>query len=58
MVLIGASMPNVLIETGFLTNPTDEKRLKQSSYRQKIAEGIFSAIVKFRSIREALLAEG
>ena len=58
MVLIGASMPNVLIETGFLSNPTDEKRLKQSSYRQKIAEGIFSAIVKFRSIREALLAEG
>ena len=57
-VLVGASMPNVLIETGFLSNPTDEKRLKQSSYRQKIAEGIFSAIVKFRSIREALLAEG
>jgi N-acetylmuramoyl-L-alanine amidase len=58
VVLIGASMPNVLIETGFLSNPTDERRLKQSSYRQKIAEGIFSAIVIFRSIREAFLAEG
>ncbi len=58
VVLIGASMPNVLIETGFLSNPTDEKRLKQASYRQKIAEGIFSAIVKFRSLREELLAEG
>lgn len=58
VVLIGASMPNVLIETGFLSNPTDEKRLKQSSYRQKIAEGIFGAIVEFRSIREELLAEG
>lgn len=58
VVLIGASMPNVLIETGFLSNPTEEKRLKQSSYRQKIAEGIFSAIVKFRSLREELLAEG
>ena len=57
-VLIGASMPNVLIETGFLSNPTEERRLKQSSYRQKIAEGIFSAIVKFRSLREELLAEG
>ncbi len=58
VVLIGASMPNVLIETGFLSNPTEEKRLKQASYRQKIAEGIFSAIVKFRSLREELLAEG
>jgi len=58
VVLIGASMPNVLIETGFLSNPTEEKRLKQASYRQKIAEGIFSAIVKFRSLREKLLAEG
>jgi N-acetylmuramoyl-L-alanine amidase len=57
-VLIGASMPNVLIETGFLSNPIEERRLKQSSYRQKIAEGIFSAIVKFRSLREELLAEG
>ena len=58
VVLIGASMPNVLIETGFLSNPTEEKHLKQASYRQKIAEGIFSAIVKFRSLREELLAEG
>jgi len=58
VVLIGASMPNVLIETGFLSNPTEEKRLRQASYRQKIAEGIFSAIVKFRSQREKLLTEG
>ena len=58
VVLIGASMPNVLIETGFLSNPTEEKLLKQASYRQKIAEGIFSAIVKFRSHREKLLVEG
>ncbi|HJL75548.1 MAG TPA: N-acetylmuramoyl-L-alanine amidase [Candidatus Marinimicrobia bacterium] len=58
VVLIGASMPNVLIETGFLSNPSDEKRLKQAAYRQQIAEGIFSAIVKFRSVREELLAEG
>ena len=58
VVLIGASMPNVLIETGFLSNPTEEARMKQSAYRQKIAQGIFNAIIKFRIIREELLAEG
>ncbi len=57
-VLIGASMPNVLIETGYLSNPTEEKKLKQAKYRQKIAEGIFNAIVKFRSSKEELLTEG
>lgn len=57
-VLVGASMPNVLIETGFLSNPTEEKKLMQPQYRQQIAEGIFNAIVKFRSIREETLAEG
>ncbi len=56
-VLIGASMPNVLIEAGFLTNPSEEKNLRKSSYRQKLAEAIFHAIVKFRSSREQVLAE-
>jgi hypothetical protein len=32
--------------------------MKQSAYRQKIAQGIFNAIIKFRIIREELLAEG
>ena len=47
-VLIGASMPNVLIEAGFLSNKNESKLLGKSSYRQKIAEAIFSSLVNFK----------
>jgi N-acetylmuramoyl-L-alanine amidase len=47
-VLIGASMPNVLIESGFLSNKNESKLLGQSRYRQKIAQAIFSALVNFK----------
>ena len=56
-VLIGASMPNVLIEAGFLSNRNEEKNLRNSKYRQVIANSIYKAIVKFRYSREQYLAE-
>ena len=56
-VLSGASMPCVLIEGGFVSNPSEEKNLKSPSYRKKIADGIYKAIIKFKSSREKLLAE-
>ncbi|MEA3312562.1 MAG: N-acetylmuramoyl-L-alanine amidase [candidate division WOR-3 bacterium] len=43
-VLKGCSMPAVLIEGGFLTNATEEAKIRQSSYRQKIAEGIAKGV--------------
>ena len=55
LVLIGASMPNVLIEIGFLSNPSEEKKLNQNSYKDKIAEAIFEGIKKFKFSREKLL---
>jgi len=55
LVLIGASMPNVLIEVGFLSNPSEEKRLKQNSYKEKIAEAIFEGIKQFKYSREKIL---
>ena len=57
-VLIGASMPNVLIEVGFLSNANEEKRLRTPTYRQKIAESIYRAIIKFKKEREFVMAEG
>ena len=56
-VLSGASMPCVLFEGGFISNPSEEKNLKSPSYRKKIAEGIFKAIVKFKFSREKILAQ-
>ena len=55
-VLIGASMPNVLVEVGFLSNPMEEKKLKQDMHKQRIAEGIYHAIKHFKQTREKVLA--
>ena len=55
-VLIGASMPNVLVEVGYLSNPAEEKKLKQSEHKQKIADSIYKGIKHFKSSREKVLA--
>ncbi len=39
-VLHGARMPAVLVETSFISNPREEKRLKSANYRLHIAKGI------------------
>lgn len=57
-VLIGASMPNVLLEAGFLTNPEEEKKLRTKKYRQKIANAVYRAIIEFKKSREFVMAEG
>jgi N-acetylmuramoyl-L-alanine amidase len=47
VVLIGASMPSVLAEIGFLTNPADESLLKKEEHRQKIAEALYKGIASY-----------
>jgi N-acetylmuramoyl-L-alanine amidase len=49
VVLIGASMPSVLAEISFLTNAQDLGMVRNSSYRQRIAESLFDAIRKYQS---------
>lgn len=44
VVLIGAEMPSVLAEIGFLTNPSEELLLRKPEYRQKIAEALYKGI--------------
>ena len=48
-VLVGASMPNALVETGYLSNRNDEKLLKSKSGQQKVAESLFSGIKAFKT---------
>jgi N-acetylmuramoyl-L-alanine amidase len=43
-VLIGAEMPSILIETGFLTNNTDRKKLISDTYHEIMSEGISRGI--------------
>jgi len=47
VVLIGANMPSVLAEIGFLSNPREEVLLKRPDYRQKLAEALFRGISKY-----------
>ena len=47
IVLIGANMPSILAEISFISNPTDEKKLETSDYRQKIAESLYKGIAKY-----------
>ncbi len=43
-VLVGAAMPKVLIEAGFITNKSEAKLLNKSSYRSEMAYGIFKGV--------------
>ena len=47
-VLGGAAMPAILVEIGFVTNPREEKRLKESRYRDEIARAIVSGLVDYK----------
>ena len=47
VVLIGANMPSVLAEISFLTNPRDERLLKRSDYREKIAYALYEGILGY-----------
>jgi N-acetylmuramoyl-L-alanine amidase len=47
IVLIGANMPSILAEISFVSNPTDERRLETSEYRQRIAESLYRGIAKY-----------
>ena len=49
-VLMGASMPNVLIELGYISNPNEEKKLNSSSYRDVLATSIYYAILQYQKI--------
>ncbi len=49
IVLIGANMPSILAEISFVSNPGDERRLRTSDYRQRIAESLYRGISKYVS---------
>ena len=46
-VLHDTNMASVLVEVGFVTNPREESRLKQSSYLDRLASSIAKGVSKF-----------
>ena len=57
-VLVGASMPNVLVETGYLSNTKDETYLRSQSGQQRIAEAIAKGIESYKAAYERDVNEG
>jgi len=53
-VLYGTSMPNILIETGFMTNSYDRRKLKSKTYHEKLAEAVCESVIKFKEIYESM----
>ena len=48
MVLIGATMPSVLVEIAFLTHRQEATLLKTDKYRQQVADALFSGITRYQ----------
>ncbi len=46
-VLLGARMPAVLVETAFISNRAEERRLASPAYQQLVADGVARAVVDF-----------
>ena len=48
VVLIGAQMPSILAEIGFITNRQEAALIKTPAYRQKVAESLQAAVVQYQ----------
>ncbi len=55
-VLVGANMPAVLVEIGYLSNAGQEQALAGGAFQDQIAQGLFDAIVQFRASVERVSA--
>jgi N-acetylmuramoyl-L-alanine amidase len=57
-VLVGASMPAVLVEVAFISNPDEEKLLVSDAYQSKVAGSLARGIERFRRERMAEFGGG
>ncbi len=46
-VLVGAQMPSVLVEVGFITHPTEARRLVSRSYQKTMAQGLANGVERY-----------
>ncbi len=50
-VLVGANMPAVLVEMGFLTNADQEKQLRSDDFQNRIVQALVESVARFRDAR-------
>ena len=46
-VLVGATMPAILVETAFISNPDEERKLASPEFQQSVADAIGRAVARF-----------
>ncbi len=51
-VLMGAGMPAVLVELGFISNPEEEKKLQDPAYRDQLLDALARAIGSYKALVE------
>jgi N-acetylmuramoyl-L-alanine amidase len=51
-VLLGSSMPAVLVECGYLSDPNDEKYLSSDAGQTAVAMGLFQGFVQYKMVYE------
>ena len=54
-VLMGATMPAVLVEVGFITNPDEERLLRTAAYQDELAQAIFRGVLRYKERYERTL---
>ncbi len=52
-VLVGANMPAVLLEMGFITNSDQEKQLRSDEFQNSVVQALVTSITRFRDARSA-----
>jgi N-acetylmuramoyl-L-alanine amidase len=52
-VLVGANMPAVLVEMGFISNPEQEKQLASDAFQSSLVQALVESLVAFRDSRAA-----
>jgi N-acetylmuramoyl-L-alanine amidase len=52
VVLVGANMPAVLVELGFISNPAEEKLLNSAPFQQSVVSSLVESVTQFRGYLE------
>ena len=57
-VLVGANMPAVLVEMGFISNPVQERQLTSDQFQRAVVDALVTSIIRFRDYLQRFMPVG